>query len=94
MVGPTNVKPRFLSAFDMTMSRWLSWSDRARNFLTKIKDGIYSVASRIGDLFFSAVKEIGKIVQPHVQRIITKAKDLVTGFISWMFNSTFTVSAA
>ena len=75
---------KLLDQLDVTLEHFETIMDRCRSFLDAIKTGIFKITTKGVDLFFGLVGELIKIVQPHVERIIKKAKVALDGFIGWL----------
>jgi hypothetical protein len=74
----------FLTALDVPLAKFEWIMSQARSFLDSVKNGIFNLVSKAADMFFGVLKVAMKVVQPHVQKIIKKAKNLVDGFIGWV----------
>ena len=77
---------RFLQKIDVSLTKLQHFFTQARNLLTWIKDGVYYATKVATDVVFSALNKFWKnVVKPAVAKIIKKAKDLLTGFLNWIF---------
>jgi hypothetical protein len=77
---------RLLESMDTPLAKFERTMARVRNFLDQIKSGIYRMAVKACDLFFGWATEVYKtIVKPFVQKIISKAKSMIVGFLNWAF---------
>jgi hypothetical protein len=79
---------RMLERIDTSLAK-LQWVlNQARDLLTKIKDGIFYATAAASDIIFSSLNKVWTdVVKPAVASVIKKGKDLLSGFLNWMFGT-------
>ena len=74
-----------LKHFNMGLGRLEVWINRIHNILNSIKNGIFTVATKVVDFIVGVAQHAWKtIVKPVAQKVISKAKNVFIGFLSWI----------
>ena len=76
-----------LRAFNKPLAVLETWIRRSRNVIDAVKNGIFYKSAQAVDFLWKAIKNLGPIVQPHVQSVIFKAKNAFQGFLGWITGS-------